>query len=145
MIQSICIAIGILSPLVCCWCLWIGRLGGYEEGYSDGKLQAVRLAYMRLSFAKAYIRFSTGMEHDLAQAKIDVLRELIAEIKGGDNQHDESTADTQGTAERPDLRTTEQAEAGSVLVRTTRGEVSHDPRDAVRKGGFGRILRKGTA
>ena len=111
MIQSTCIAIAILSPLVCCWCLWIGRRGGYEEGYSDGTLQAVRLAYVRLSFAKAYLRFSSGMERDLAQAKIDVLRELIGEIKGGDTQHDESTADTKGTTERTDLRPAEQAEA----------------------------------
>lgn len=111
MIQSICIAIAILSPLVCCWCLWIGRRGGYEEGYSDGTLQAVRLAYVRLSFAKAYLRFSTGMDRDLAQAKIDVLRELIGEMNEGDTQHDESTANPQGSTERPDLRPAEQAEA----------------------------------
>lgn len=111
MIQSICIAIAILSPLVCCWCLWIGRRGGYEEGYSDGTLQAVRLAYMKLAYIKVCHTSSTGMDRDMAQANMEVLRELIVEIQVGDTQYDESTTNPQGSAERPDLRPAEQAEA----------------------------------
>ena len=111
MIQSICIAIGILSPLVCCWCLWIGRRGGYEEGYSDGTLRAERLAFMRLAYFKKNHPVSTKMERDMSQTVITIIRSLILEIQVGDTQHDESTTNPQGTAERPDLRPAEQAEA----------------------------------
>lgn len=84
MIQSICIAIAILSPIVCCWCLWIGRRGGYEEGYSDGTLRAVRLAYMKLSYFKKRHAVSTDTERAMSQATINITRELIGEIKGND-------------------------------------------------------------